>query len=130
MTVWVIRDGEIVGYERLGECLGCGECCSRFAYGCQTGESPKEAKDGKYADLTKYEGWAIEDWDDPNKWRWWGPFDITERQESCQSFNPETKQCEIFGEKEWPEVCRKFPLRPEDLKGLPNCGFRFEKLET
>jgi len=130
MTIWVIRGGEIVGYERFGECLGCGECCERLAYGCLMAESPKEAKDGKYADLTKKEGWAVEDWDDEAKWRWWGPFDITEREEPCECFVSDTKRCKRFGEEDWKEICRKFPLRPEDMAGLSNCGFSFERLEA
>lgn len=127
--ILVIRDGKIIDYERFGKCLGCGECCERFAYGCQMAESPKESKNGKHADLTKHEGWAVEDWDDPNKWRWWGPFDITERKETCGCFDPETKHCEEFGEEGWKEVCRKFPFRPEDLDGLDNCGFFFKETQ-
>lgn len=130
MIVWVIRGGEIVGYRRLGECLGCGECCSRFGYTCQRAESPKEAKDGEYEDLTRREGWAIEDWDDPNKWQWWGPFEISDREHICECFDSDTKRCGEWGTKEWKEVCRKFPFRPEDLEGLSNCGFRFERLEA
>jgi len=129
MKIWVIRGGEIIDYERVGKCLGCGECCGRFAYHCQMAESPKEAKNGKYADLTKREGWAVEDWDDENEWRWWGPFDITERKKPCQSFNSKTRRCKVFGEKKWPEVCRKFPLRSEDLEGLSNCGFSFRETQ-
>jgi len=77
----------------------------------------------------KYEGWIVEDWDDPNKWRWWGLFDITERRKPCGLFNPETKRCSVFREKEWPEVCRKFPFRTEDLEGLKNCGFSFKEIQ-
>lgn len=131
----VIRNGEVVRYRRSGSCLACGECCARFFYTCRTAEGEHgPAEEGKEADLSQYEGWAIEDWDDPDKLRWWGPFEIEEitperRRELCPSFHADTNMCDLFGTEQWKELCRKFPFRPEDLEGIKHCGFTFKELE-
>ncbi len=127
--IWVIRDGKLVLYRRTGECNRCGECCSKFAYSCLRGVSPKEAENGKYADLTKCEGWVVEDWDDPNQWQWWGPFTIIPREKLCKGFDPLTKLCPIYDQEDRPDICRKFPLHPEDMEGLSNCGFKIGEIE-
>jgi len=131
MTVWVIRGGKLVQYERLGKCLGCGECCEHFAYNVQYTIGPKKSEGKECADLTKREGWAIEDWDDEDHWHWWGPLKITPRppEKICKCFDIVAKQCGKFDKKGWPEICRKFPFRPEDLKGLKACGFSFKEIQ-
>ena len=40
----------------------------------------------------------------------------------CQHLTPEGR-CGIYASR--PEVCRTFPTGPEDLLGLPNCGYQF-----
>lgn len=133
--IWVIRDGEWIQYERLGECLACGDCCAKFNYAFKrTTVSIMDPNGNEHdcvdndKDISKWNNWAIEDWDDNGKWTWWGPCDITPLDKPpCHLFDPATNHCSEFGKEGWKEICRKFPFRPEDLDGLDNCGFSFKE---
>lgn len=126
LKLWVVRGGKLVSLTRHGECLGCGECCTKFNYKCaRTGAREKWSEDEEKADWSEWEGWAVENWD--GKWIWWGPFEIIPLDKpKCKTFESPNR-CLKFEQDNWPEICRKFPLRPEDLAGLDNCGFYFEE---
>jgi len=131
--VFVVEDGGFVKYERLGECLACGDCCRKFNYSFQRttvsimapGDEVDEEKD-----IGKWEDWAVENWDNKDEWTWWGPFEIISLDEpKCRCFDPLTNHCSEFGQDDWREICRKFPFRQADLEGLDNCAFSFRRIE-
>jgi hypothetical protein len=41
----------------------------------------------------------------------------------CPLYDRKNKSCRIYGFR--PAICREFPLSPEDLKTLPDCGYSF-----
>ena len=130
--IWIVESGKLVRHERLGKCLACGDCCRKFNYRCSYANAERkdaESEDGE-VDWPAWEGWAAEDWDDEGTWIWWGLFEIIPLDKpKCRRFDPKTNYCEQFGTKDWREICRKFPFRPADLKGLDNCGFSFRRID-
>lgn len=55
--------------------------------------------------------------------------EIRPREKLCGCFDLEAKSCSKFGTEEWPDICRKFPVKPSDLDGLTDCGFSFRRVE-
>jgi len=43
----------------------------------------------------------------------------------CVAFDAKSKRCKIY--KRRPAICKEFPLTPEDIKGMHNCGYRFRE---
>jgi len=43
----------------------------------------------------------------------------------CPAHDSENKRCRIYSIR--PEICKAFPLTPDDLKNIRTCGFYFEK---
>lgn len=129
--IWIIRKGELKLYKRIGECNRCGECCGppirryHVAIGV-VGSEPKCDYD-----WSKYEGWAIENWDDPKIAKWWSPTEfpdeISEIRPTC--FDESAKICLAIDWPTRPEICCKFPLRPEDIEQYEKCSYRFEEVK-
>lgn len=42
----------------------------------------------------------------------------------CPAFDAAKKRCKIY--KVRPDVCKHFPLTPDDIKKIDTCGFRFK----
>jgi len=69
---------------------------------------------------------VAEKWD--GYWVWWRRLDAAPIL-SCAAFE-EPNICTCFMADGWKELCRKWPIIPEELADYPNCGFYFEPLEA
>ena len=43
----------------------------------------------------------------------------------CPGYNHNERSCRIYGMR--PEICRRFPLTPEDIRHVSGCGFHFKE---
>ena len=130
-VVWVYEDGKRppTPYTRRGYCTRCGDCCRKsWSYRRKCDANDKDARPAdcpsdkklEAADLAGFT--VVENWD--GYWVWWRRLDVPQAL-GCLAFE-EPNVCKRFGEDGWPELCRKWPIIPEDLTGYPNCGFYFE----
>lgn len=128
--VWVYEGGKgetPVRYVRKGHCTRCGDCC-RKSWGYERGsdkEYPSDTLPAKDLIGTEAIGLKVaENWD--GYWVYWQRLDAPLTL-GCLAFE-EPNFCNHFKKDTWPELCRKWPIIPEDLTGYPNCGFYFEPL--
>lgn len=131
MKVWIVREGELRAYERIGECNGCGQCCREINYRYETATGPKrKALEASPEILDKYEGWAAEEWSqDGLTWRWWGPLTVCGRDRPCAMYDDKERKCKLFGKPQRLAICTAFPLRPEDMKGLDECPYLWREID-
>jgi hypothetical protein len=65
---------------------------------------------------------VAEDWD--GQWVFW--------RQSGARYGPCPKwrgggECAVYGEEDFPHVCRKWPVLPSEMKSYPTCGFSFRR---
>lgn len=88
---------------RVGNCRRCGRCCDKSL--AQPDIWEKMMRSNK-PDVRIYEGKAFS-----------RVCPSLERQEDG------TTRCRCY--KTRPPICREFPRKPDDLKMIPECGFKF-----
>ena len=134
MQLYIVEDGKLVEYERLGECNGCGECCGNdhsIIYRVQVHFAHKETEDDNYdpfkKDWTEWEGYTLI-WSQ-GLWWFFKVIEVGKPNEPCSCQDPETKLCSIWKTEEWPAICRYWPFRPSDMEPFPNCSFSFRRVK-
>ena len=133
--MYIVEDGKLVEYERLGKCNLCGECCggkNTITYNVEVRFAHKEVKDETYdpskEDWTGWEGYTLI-WSQ-GLWWYFKVVDVTEdAPHQCERQDAETKWCSLWKSDDWPAVCRYWPFRPSDLEQFPNCGFSFRRID-
>jgi Fe-S-cluster containining protein len=95
-------------FKRVGECNHCGECCRFFGLG---------------KNLTRKEWSFIEFITGLSKATIIKRFQLSET-DYCPHYDVEKKRCGIYEER--PPWCREFPKHPEDINGIPQCGYKFQ----
>ena len=134
MKLYIVEEGKLVEYERLGECNQCGECCggkNTITYQVQVQfghHGTEDTYDPFKEDWSKWEGFTLL-WAQ-NLWWYFKATDYSNDPDPCEWKDPETKLCLGWKTEDWPAVCRYWPFRPSDLELFPNCGFDFRKLQT
>lgn len=130
MNVWLVKDGELVEYQRTGHCTQCGECCRRtitYEWSVQKGKDLDEDEEPR--DYSEHEGGTY-------IWYYgvWWFFRTTRIEElkddsACDSFS-KPHCCEMHDDPQGRRaVCFFWPYHPDDLKHFPKCGFKFEEVD-
>jgi hypothetical protein len=136
MFFWSVEDGELVGYERSGECIRCGECCGvkntlhyKMRVTSLGSEESDANKEKNPVDWSKWGGWSI--FKAHGVWWWFKIVRIEEAPQVCQSYDPDGCTCTVWMDEEiFKPICRYWPFHPSNLEYFPQCGFRFERVET
>ena len=121
---------------RTGECTRCGQCCEQhhlfnyYATGDKSNENaPPLPKNAPVAPHGFKIGVPIaqEHWE--GYWRYWQRQDRILEDKACEAFVDGLCTLHELEEGGKPEICRKWPIMPNDIEPFPECGFSFEKLE-
>ena len=135
MQLYIVEDGKLVEYERLGECNQCGECCggkNTITYQVQVHYASDRSGDDTYdpfkEDWTEWDGYTLI-W---SQGLWWY-FKVTdvsdENPHACGWQDTETLLCTHWKMDDWKAICRYWPFRPSDLESFPNCDFSFRRVK-
>lgn len=125
---------------RVGACRRCGGCCEstnrpNYLMGLLDDDSPEgalagpvnpqEAADGEdqptlvvLADTVVAEDWS-------GRWVFWRQAET--RHGPCPKWRGDGV-CAVYGAEDFPHVCSKWPVFPEEMDHYPACGFRFIKV--
>lgn len=126
VDLFIVEDGKLVEYERLGECNQCGECCCRnkISAGIQVTLAGTAGNDKEIGDLSDWEGFSV--FYAQGLW-WWIETKTTDqkREKACECFID--GKCADWKGDDWPAICRYWPVRPQDIVSFPECGFEFRK---
>lgn len=132
---WDYDRGEVIEYQRRGECNGCGACCiARIAFNVSmTAELPlntmhdwdrRDVRDG--GDATNGKGVWTGLLFDNGASRYW---QITEIDRA------HTEACPLLGEgnrcarhNHVNNLCTEWPLAPEQVTPFPDCSFSFVEI--
>ena len=123
MRFWIVKDGKLVEYERLGECQRCGGCCCTFLITC------------KIAAFASKDSISDHDWSDDEGFSvfysqgliWYMEFRVEEAEERvCKSLEKDI--CTSWMKDEFPATCRYWPVHPDNLEHFPDCGFNFREV--
>lgn len=127
MKLWIVEDGELVAYERMGKCNRCGQCCCgnviTFQLGAYTEgtlDNSTEAEDG---DWSNYEGFTVLR---SQGLLWYMKATTEEEKRACSKF--EDGACTAWMQDDFPAVCHYWPVHPDNLEHFPDCGFTFRKV--
>lgn len=121
MRFWIVEDGALVEYERLGECRRCGQCCCgsliTFRLAAFTGDDVDEF------DWSDNEGFSVLE---AQGLIWYMKADVDGEARTCAAL--EEGACTIWMQDDFPAVCRYWPVHPANLEHFPDCGFSFRKV--
>ena len=124
MKLWIVKDGKLVEYERLGECTRCGQCCCSnlitFSLGAHTEGALDDTAEVDDWDWSEYEGYSILR---SQGLLWYVKATVEEEKKSCGDF--EGGRCTIWMQDDFPAICRYWPIHPDNLAHFPDCGFLF-----
>ena len=133
MNIWIVEDGQLVQYERTGQCNQCGACCCThtisYSMSCtlRTPSRQVTEKDSDQ-DWAGSEGWSA--LYAQGVWWWFNVTEIEDKPDPCPGFSVETKRCTRWEDMEdFPPICRYWPVNPKDIAKFPQCGFSFERTE-
>jgi len=106
-----------MAYIRRGECKRCGDCCQFYA----------DQADGTdldwnwFAALHGFKSVGLRESGSP----------VYARLTKCLLCRPGpvVYACKEYESGHRPQLCKQFPETPDDLVGLPDCGFYFEEGE-
>ena len=121
MIFWIVKDGKLVEYERLGECQRCGGCCCTFLITCKIAAFASESSIGDF-DWSDYEGFSVFY---SQRLIWYMEFRVEEEKQACTDFEG---ACTIWMQDDFPAICRYWPVHPDNLKHFPDCGFSFREV--
>jgi len=128
MLIWTVENGELVEYERHGECNQCGECCctKTIGYRCRANSQGKNEEGEEQVDYGDWEGWHSLY---AQGLTWW--FKITEvKDEPYECSRLQDGKCDVWKSDEFPAICRYWPFHPSNLEKFPNCSFTFERADV
>lgn len=105
-------------YIRHGECNHCGWCCQFTGQSTVKVENARGLSDPDYY---KARGFAIVQRE--------GLSILAEAKVSHHLPCPQhvNERCSIYAER--PSTCKDFPVSPEQIKHVPQCGYHFEYIE-
>jgi Fe-S-cluster containining protein len=125
MIFWIVENGKLVEYERLGECNRCGKCCNTkcisFTLGAYSEGPSDKAEDYDWSD---YEGYSIFR---AQGLTWY--MTVTTKEEAGICSDLDDNVCTLWMQDDFPVVCRYWPVHPDNLEHFPNCRFSFERRE-
>ena len=129
MDFWTVENGELVCYERTGECNGCGQCCCThtITYQVEVGFDSGERDDEGDDDYS----WSVrEDWSMFQAQGIWWYFKITSIEDTpshCPGLTDDNRCSEWQNMDTFRPICRYWPFHPSNLEKFPGCGFSFER---
>jgi len=122
MNLHIVENGELVAYERKGECNHCGQCCCKNTIAVKIAAVSGEHSDNGGGEISDYEGWST--FRDQGL-DWWIRYDVLDEQrKGCSSLVDGL--CAEYESR--PAACRYFPVNPRDVEKF-DCGFWFERLD-
>jgi len=135
LKLYIVEDGALVEYERVGECNGCGDCCEAkhtICYQVQVaGDTKLDTKldtDEPGDDFATHEGWTCL-WAQ-GVWWWWFVYDDDEDRQRCSRLDAETRRCTCWMDTiDFPAICRYWPVHPKNIERFPRCSFSFTRAE-
>ena len=131
LSIFIIEDGKLVGYERSGECNGCGDCCEAkhlIRYKMSFAGDDKEDKEQSDDDYSEFEGWSCL-WAQ-SIWWWLYVYDDDTEGKMCSSFDKEARKCKAWKDPiEFPAICLYWPVHPKNITRFPRCSFKFKRVE-
>ena len=120
---------------RTGACRRCGACCEaterpHYLMGLLDDDGSGEA-DGEAADVPVVDPpeeaptgpVSAERWD--GHWTFWQA--TPPMPGACPMWRGEGV-CAVYGQDNFPDVCRKWPMFPGEMDGYPTCGFHFHRV--
>lgn len=134
--LWLYSNGDLDEepelWWRLGACTRCGKCCERAGGIIRYCLSREEGYNGPQPDASvpRLPDWekgkpiVAENWE--GFWTWWQQMEPAEKIGGCDQYDGHST-CKVFGTDDWPEICQKWPLFPNELENYPDCGFSFER---
>ena len=125
LIVWIVENGELVKWERTGECNGCGECCRGHEISFQWDGVRADQDSEGVVDYSSFEGWSS--FKSHGLWWWFRVTSVVDKETQCGCLV--NGKCEVWkDEVEFPPLCRYFPVHPDNLEHFPKCGFSFRRL--
>lgn len=122
---WDFDNNTAIEYERLGECNGCGACCStiiRF----KTADSQDRDPVWALGDGAEFIGV----WTEVSRGRirrFYRVLEIdTETPYRCSALTDDNK-CTVHHERK-PLLCRVYPGTPEEVEKFPECSYTFSEI--
>lgn len=126
MRFWIVKDGKLVEYERMGECRRCGQCCCSkvitFALGVYTEDTLDDNMETDDKDWSGYEGFSVFR---SQGLLWYIEATTKQEEKICGDF--EKGACTLWMQDDFPAICRYWPVHPDNLIYFPDCGFSFRK---
>jgi hypothetical protein len=118
---------------RTGACRRCGACCESvwrpdYLMGLLEDGAPEDAEGGPDPSPDPPEEGPLgpvvaERWD--GRWTFWRA--APPRYGACPMWRGKGI-CAVYGTRDFPDVCRKWPMFPAEMDRYPTCGFRFERV--
>ena len=136
-TFWAVESGELVRYDRSGECKQCGECCKAgIFYQTEVGTAARshEHESEEEADWTGREDWNMF----IAQGIWWyfkvgfPADDAVAQLVPCGDLDCAggVNFCTSWQDEGFRPICRYWPFHPNHVARFPKCGFKFEKVEV
>jgi len=125
VNLYIVEDGKLVPYERLGECKQCGECCRKKITFQWYVAKPQEDDADPEGDWLYWEGYSLIF----ARGAYWyikvtGVKDPKADDERVPCWSLDGSLCSIHGDQfKMPPLCPLWPVHPKDL--LPGCGYSF-----
>jgi hypothetical protein len=129
VKLYIVEEGKLVPYRRLGECKKCGACCrKKITFQWAILKAGKEGK-GSEDDWHNWENFSVIY---ARGIYWYILVDSIEDPKLDDERNPccslEGNLCSIHDDQfQIPPLCPLWPVHPKDL--LQGCGYSFEKLK-
>ena len=127
MRLWIVEDGKLVEYERLGKCKQCGQCCCSntimFQIGSYTEGTLDKSTEADEGDWSDYEGFTVLR---SQRLLWYMSATVKKGKGPCEDF--EDGRCTIWMQDDFPAICRYWPVHPNNLEHFPDCGFSFKEV--
>ncbi len=127
--LWIVKNGELVKYERTGECLQCGACCNTdghaFEYEASiTGGKGSNDREESDVDWSEFEGYSV--FRTQGLWWYIRVGSKIDQPHNCPQFVD--GGCAIHDDRDArPAICHYWPVNPKDLH--PGCGYEFAKVK-
>lgn len=130
MIFWTVENGELVAYERTGECRRCGACCykHRITYTLEVdfASDPDEQESEEDFDWSCREGYSMF----RAQGAWWYIKIIAMGEPHRCPYLTKDNKCSMWQDpEEFRPICRYWPFHPTNLEKFPECGFKFERLD-